>query len=119
MTFAPFGPLDLSPIYRELDFLNLHQTFQLEKGKFMFKKEKNLLPTTIANYFNTESQTEHRYNLRRRLNETHTFRSKTVLGKKSIQNEGKLFWNNLPDYLNELESPIAFKKLLKKFIMDA
>ena len=104
MTFAPFGPLDLKPIYRDLDFLNLHQTFQFERGKFMFKNEKNLLPTTIANYFKTETHAEHRYNLRRRQNVTHTFHSNTVLGKKSIQNEGKLFWNNLPDCLKELES---------------
>ena len=119
MTFAPFGPLDLNPIYRELEFLNLYQTFQLERGKFMFKKEKNLLPTSIANYFETEVQNEHGYNLRRRRSPTHAFQSKTILGKKSIQNEGKLFWNNLPECLKDLDSPIAFKKLLKKLLMDA
>ena len=96
------------------DFLNLHQTFQLERGKFMLKREKNLLPTSIANYFETEVQTNRGYNLRRRRSPTHAFRSKTVLGKTSIQNKGKLFWNNLPECIKDLESPIAFKKTSQK-----
>ena len=41
ITFAPFGPLDLEPIYRDLELLNLDQTILLERGKFMFKKINN------------------------------------------------------------------------------
>ena len=44
MTFAPYGPLDLKPIYRELEFLNLHQTFSLQQGKFMYKRKKIFTP---------------------------------------------------------------------------
>ena len=117
ITFAPYGPLDLDPIYRELDFLNLQKTFLLERGKFMFKKEKDLLPTTIANYFETKSHNEHRYNLRNRQNSSHIFRSNTTLGKKSIQNEGNIFWNELPQYLKDINSQIAFKKHLKSYLI--
>ena len=56
ITFAPFGPLDLEPIYRDLELLNLNQTVLLERAKFMFKRKNNLLPTTIANFFATESR---------------------------------------------------------------
>ena len=66
MTFAPFGPLDLEPIYQELGILNLNQTFLLERGKFMCKKKHNLLPTAIADYFAPETPTERQYNLRSR-----------------------------------------------------
>ncbi len=118
MTFAPYGPLDLVPIYRELDFLNLRQTFLHERGKFIFKKEKDLLPTTIANYFQEGAPTEHNYNLRQRNNNSNNFRSNTTMGKKSIQNEGKVFWNKLPQNLKDIESPIAFKKLLKSFLIE-
>ena len=83
----------------------------------MFKKEKNLLPTSIANYFETETRSEHSYNLRRRQNTTNAFRSNTALGKKSIQNEGKLFWNDLPQYLKDIDSSIAFKKHLKSYLI--
>ena len=37
MTFAPFGPLDLEPIYQELGILNYNQTFLMERVKFMNK----------------------------------------------------------------------------------
>ena len=47
ITFAPFGPLDLDPIYRELEILTLNQTITLEKGKFMLKKEKNYFLQTL------------------------------------------------------------------------
>ena len=40
ITFAPFGPLDMDPVYSELKILTVDQTFILEKGKFMHKKEK-------------------------------------------------------------------------------
>ena len=40
ITFAPFGPLDLEPIYRDLELLNLNQTVLLERAKFMFKRKK-------------------------------------------------------------------------------
>ena len=68
ITFAPYGPLDLKPIYQELEFLNLHQTFLYERGKFMFKRKKDLLPTIIASYFDSEILSNHSYNLRNRRN---------------------------------------------------
>ena len=43
MTFAPFGPLDLQPIYKELEVLTVKQTFSLEKAKFMYKMKNNIL----------------------------------------------------------------------------
>ena len=84
ITFAPFGPLDLEPIYRDLELLNLDQTILLERGKFMFKRKNNLLPTTIANFFATENRPGSRYNLRRRQNNNPCFRSNLEVGKKSI-----------------------------------
>ena len=113
ITFAPFGPLDLDPIYRELEILTLNQTITLEKGKFMHKKEKNLLPTNIANYFDVDARPEHDYNLRQRQSIQNPFRSNTMTGQKSIQFEGFNLWNKLPQYLKDIESPSHFKKLLK------
>ena len=117
MTFAPYGPLDLQPIYQELDFLNLNQTFLLERGKFMYKKKRNLLPTVIANYFNVPTRTQHNYNLRRRESNISHFSSNTATGRKSIQNEGEIFWNELPPYLKNVDSPLTFKKLLKSHLI--
>ena len=118
MTFAPYGPLDLKPIYRELEFLNLHETFLLERAKFMFKKKNDLLPTTIANYFDIEAQPEHSYDLRRRPNNNDRFRSNTATGNKSIQNEGENLWRELPTYLKDLESLTTFKKHYKLHLLE-
>ena len=109
--------MDLDPIYRELEFLDLNQTFILERGKFMYKNKKTLLPTTIASYFEVNSQTTHTYNLRRRESRTHNFRSNTVIGQKSIQNEGEILWNDLPQYLKDFDSIITFKKYLKTHLI--
>ena len=118
ITFAPYGPLDLKPVYKELEFLNLNQTFLFERGKFMFKKHKNLLPTTIADYFEVVSPPEHSYNLRNRRSNIYTFRSNTVFGEKSIQNEGERLWRELPPYLKDLDSIVTFKKYYKTYLLE-
>ena len=118
MTFAPYGPLDLKPIYHELEFLNLNETFLFERGKFMFKSKNDLLPTTIANYFDIAPMQEHSYNLRRRQNNINRFRSNTITGEKSIQNEGEKLWQNLPPYLKDLESLQTFKKYYKSYLLE-
>ena len=84
ITFAPYGPVDIKLIYRKLEFLDLNETISLEKGKFMFKRKKDLLPTTIANYFDFEPQSAHTYNLRSQRNSSYRFRGNTITGKKSI-----------------------------------
>ena len=112
MTFAPYGPLDIKPIYKELEFLDIHQTFLLEMGKFMYKKKKNLLPVNIANHFELESAVQHRYNLRNRQNITPKFNNKSGTGAKSFQIEGEKFWNVLPPYLKSCDSLNIFKKIV-------
>ena len=117
ITFAPYGPLDLEPIYNELEFLNLHQTFSYERGKFMFKRKKDLLPITIANYFETDQQSQHSYSLRNRRNDYNHFRSNTTFGEKSIQNRGETLWRDLPQYLKDLDSIATFKKYYKSYLL--
>ena len=87
ITFAPYGPLDLQPIYQELEILNRKYTFLFERGKFTYEKRRNLLPTDIANYFNV--YTSHNYNLRWRENNASSFHSNTAtlganLSKKKV-----------------------------------
>ena len=44
MSFAPFGHIQISPIYECLDILNVENTFNLETAKFIFKSINGLLP---------------------------------------------------------------------------
>ena len=119
MTFAPFGPLDLKPIYKELEILNLQQTFCFEKGKFMYKKKKGILPATIADHFEPFQRPQHSYNLRRRQNDSPKFVFNTALGHKSMQCEGEITWENLPPYLKDCDTLKIFKKLYKSYLFES
>ena len=118
MTFAPFGPIDLKPKYKELELLDLNQLFLLEQAKFMYKRKKALLPTTIANYFESETRPEHNCNLRRRRNENSNFRSNLAIGKQSMQNRGENLWQKLPPYLKDCDTLIMFKKYYKSHLLE-
>ena len=118
MTFAPFGPLDVESIYKELEFLTLEQTLTLERAKFIHKREKGLLPAVIANYFNLEPTNNHNYNLRQRPSRSN-FRANTATGRKSIQCVGETLWRELPQYLKTINSPSTFKKFVKSYLIAA
>ena len=68
MLFAPFGRLDLDPIYDYLKILDVNKVKDLETSKFMYKLKNNILPVTIANYFQpvNYSSSTHSYSLRKR-----------------------------------------------------
>ena len=66
MCFAPFGKIDLAPLFEILEILKINQIYLLETGKFVFKEKNNLLPVRIANYFEIRQTPVHGYNLRQR-----------------------------------------------------
>merc|ERR1712055_528431 len=47
MTFAPFGAVDLKPVYKQLKILEVPKICLLETGKFECKRQRQLLPTQI------------------------------------------------------------------------
>ena len=93
MCFAPFGKIDLEPLYKTLEILKIDQTYSLEVGKFVFKQKNNLLPVCIAQHFDVRIAPQHGYNLRSN-NETRApiLVHRTLLGEKSIQTRGHEEW---------------------------
>ena len=65
MTFAPFGRVDLEPVYRDLKILGLPEMHFLEKSKFMHKYHYGKLPVIFNEYFQNNETISHSYNLRR------------------------------------------------------
>ena len=55
MTFAPFGNIYITSVYKELKLLKLKEVHALETGKFVFKEKNDLLLTEIGNYFKIDS----------------------------------------------------------------
>ena len=56
MTNAPFGNIDLSPAYKQLEILQVSKVHSLEVGNFHFKSMNNLLPVQIVKFFPTSAQ---------------------------------------------------------------
>ena len=99
MTFAPFGNIDLNPMYDFLDVLNLDQIFSFELGKFMYKINQNLLPNSaLGDYFEPDPfVNQHSYGLRSRTANIPTrLVCRTKFAEKSIQIAGVKFWNKIP-----------------------
>ena len=111
----------LSPIHRQLNFLNLNSIFELEVIKFVYKFKKKTHPILFYNYFQSASQT-HSYPTRFAvdLNLTVMLCKKTST-QRSICYEGYKIWNKLPikvksNYTGQ-QKKIFFKrqKMLDRF----
>ena len=120
ITFAPFGNIDVDSIYKYLDILNVPDTVLLETGKFVYKRENELLPVTeIANHFDLRNENvHHHYNLRNRNIFTPNIVVSSTSGERSIQYRGAKLWNNLSDDIRQCESLSIFKKKLKVYLLE-
>ena len=90
MLFAPFGRLDLDPIYDYLKILDVNKVKDLETSKFMYKMKNNILPVTIANHFEpTNHGSTHSYLLRKREAAVSKISPRLTSGKNSMQYHGE------------------------------
>ena len=122
MTFAPFGNIDLHPIFDFLNVLNLDQMISFETGKYLYKFHQNLLPpSALGNYFEPDPfVNRHSYGLRSRtMNAPTRLVCRTKYSEKSIQISGVKFWNNIPKEIQESLSLNIFKKSFKKFLLES
>ena len=112
MVFAPFGRVDLDPIYDHLNILDLEKVSYLETCKFMYKLKNNLLPTAIGNYFELRSSgpSTHNYALRKRNQVVTQITPRLVSGQHSMQYRGELIWNEIPLTVRCCNTLNSFKK---------
>ena len=112
MSFAPFGNVELNPIYDILEILKIEDVYKLEVAKFAFKQNKDLLPNRLANYFEVYSSES---NLRRssRLNSISQSASNSTFGLKSIQQKIIKVWAEVPDEIKTTPYYNSFKKMFK------
>ena len=64
ITFAPFGRVDLEPVYHDLKILGLSEIHFLEKAKLMFKYFNGKLPQAFDSYFQQTEPNPQPYPLR-------------------------------------------------------
>ena len=118
MSFAPFGRIDLKPIYKEFRLLDLDQIFTLESAKFMYKRNVGLLPTRVGEYFEIRAPPTHSYNLRKRAAAPHRqIKFKTAIAENSIQIRGEKLWCDIPKDIRDSASLSIFKQQFKDYLL--
>ena len=121
ISFAPFGNLNMSPIFKHLNFLDVNQTFHFETAKFIFKEVNGLLPIkNFANYFVREpllSSRPTRSTRNSRLNVV-PYDLLPENTKKSIQIRKKQIWDGVPHLIKSAPFLSSFKRSLKEFIIS-
>ena len=115
MSFAPYTRIDLDPLYEILEILKVEQIYKLEIAKFSYRRENNLLPTEIANYFQLR-------NIRPNLRNNRSLRSERVIfnttsGKNSVLKKSFEIWENLPEEIKSIPTLKSFKRLFKSHLI--
>ena len=120
ITSAPFGRVDLEPIYSYLRVLDLEKVYFLETCKYMYKVKKDLIPVVIGKHFRSRSEIlpNHNYNLRNR-NQAQKIETRLTSSKKLILLRGEKLWADLPDNLKECSSLVNFKKNMKLSLLES
>ena len=114
MTFAPFGRVDLDPVYRDLKILGIPELHFLENAKFMHKYYNIKLPAILKDYFRTNTTVSHSYNLRR----VSYFRPiLSIYSEKMIKHNGMAIWDTVPNEIKFISNIKAFAFKLKKDIL--
>ena len=123
MTFAPFGRIDLKPIYRELKVLDVKDTLFLETSKHMFKLKNDLFPLKFADYFTcynvSASSSSNSYALRSnvRHNDVRII-TRLQSSNKSIQVRGERLWNNMSEDNRAISTFSCFKRIIKRMLIQ-
>ena len=116
MTFAPFGRIDMKPIFKDLKILDVKNTLFLETSKYMFKVKNNLLPVQIAKYFETNEHSSR--TLRSNVRRNNRVFTRLLSSKKSVQVRGENQWNEIPENLKLATSVNSFKRLIKNMLIE-
>ena len=114
MTFAPFGKVDLDPVFHDLKILGMPEIHFLEKAKFMHKYYNGKLPKIFEGYFQNRGIVSHSYNLRR-VNPQQPILS--CYAEKMIKHNGIAIWNTIPDEMKTISNIKTFSFTLKRDIL--
>ena len=103
--------------FKNLKILRVPDIHRFSLCLFMFKYEKNLLPTCLNNLFRYNRDV-HTHNTRNR-NNLRQPKTHTNLAELFITNLGPKYWNNLDGHIDKSLSLACFKKnLIQKIIKE-
>ena len=106
---SPTGPL-----FSKYDVLNVHDTFKLNLGTFMYKHHTNQLRSIFSTYFTRHVQT-HDYPTRNGQDYIINITKKMFSDRAII---GPSFWNSLDKYLKHCKTTKNFRNELKSVLLS-
>ena len=116
MSFAPFGNINLQPLYEILELLSIEQTYSLEVAKFAYRDKNSLFPTKIATYFEFTRRDIVRVT-RQSASSTLQFSSNSSLGMKSIRKVMSRAWEEIPEEIKKSNWLKSFKRMYKSHLI--
>ena len=103
------------PLFDELDWLNVYERIEYNKGVMLYKSLNGLCPSYMSDLFSYQNTDV--YNLRSSSNlDLHLPRPIHENFKRSFQYSGVQIWNKLPSSLRCSNSLTSFKSSLSAFI---
>ena len=105
-----------SPLFIQLNMLNVYDINTFNIASFMFMCSKGLLPPYILSKFSLNNSF-HEYNTRSATN-FHLPKIRTNVAKNSIYFKGPIVWNNIPTHLKNKPSSKSFKTQFKSHLLS-
>ena len=104
------------PLFKKYNVLNIHDTFKLNLGSFMYKHQTDQLPNIFSNYFTKHVET-HKYNTRN-AQDYSINKSNKVFSDRAVRNCGPIFWNSLNNEIKRCKNTKEFRNSLKKHLLS-
>ena len=82
----------------------------------MFRFNNKLLPDSFSSMFQSNNAV-HSYSTRQASN-IHLVNPRTTLAHKSIRHSGPDVWNSLPQHVRTLQTPLSFKRAIKRILIS-
>ena len=116
MSFAPFGNINLQPLYEILELLSIEQTYSLEVAKFAYRDKNSLFLTKIVTYFEFTRRDIVRVT-RQSASSTLQFSSNSSFGMKSIRKVMSRAWEEIPEEIKKSNWLKSFKRMYKSHLI--
>ena len=97
--------------------LQLLHNFQILLFIHKYVRNRSKLPDVFSTYFE-ENKVLHSHDTRQK-NDFHMYAVQSEVGKKIISHKGTKLWNNLPDDIKQITSPLRFKYRLKCYMLQS
>ncbi len=104
-----------APLFKKYNVLNVHDTFKLKLGTFMYKHQINQLPKTFSSYFTKHVQT-HNYTTRN----AHDYsinKTKKSFSDRAVRNCGPTVWNSFDNVIKRCNNAKQSRNQLKSIFL--